>query len=98
MRGRGADGQRERVILKHSCRANSKISISCLQNLSEQESLRRLHQMAPSDVERWFAVGAGGIGWMQECVVGEQGPRTRRANMLRRWGVAVWVAATAGFA
>jgi hypothetical protein len=54
--------------------------------------------MAPSDVEGRFAVGAGGIGWMQECVVGEQGPRTRRANMLRRWGGAVWVAATAGFA
>jgi hypothetical protein len=40
----------------------------------------------------------GRIGWVQECVVDERGPRTGRADRLRRWGVAVWVLAIAGFA
>jgi hypothetical protein len=35
---------------------------------------------------------------VQECVVDEQGPRTGRADRLRRWGIAVWVLAIVGFA
>jgi hypothetical protein len=40
----------------------------------------------------------GRICWVQECDVDERRPRTERAAGPRRWGVAAWVAAIAGFA
>ncbi len=40
----------------------------------------------------------GQIGRMQERVVDGQGPRTGRAEGLRRWGYVAWLAGIAGFA